>query len=446
MTHPLAPILCVDRPDDFSDLVLRYLEGDMSEEQGASMRASLQASASLRQLFVLMCYESRLIAEAARAKTDNDQLAGPRAGGVWWLRLGYAAAAALVIMALTLGAFLQRAQHSDEAWLVGMSDGRRGVAMLSDRSDDAKFDGEPLALGENLPAGLIHLTTGRAQVVFKSSAVVDLNGPCAFEMTGVNRGRLNAGQIEAYVRPEAHGFTVDVSDDARVIDLGTRFELTALPKLEPTVLVTEGRVRVESGTQTAIMHIGQVGRLSENGWVVSNVSPSGIASHSPNVRLVYFPPVRLSDGGLDSDTDLFVMAERRGVDAGRRWVAVTQTGQFTLGTGKPGQLPPDAIVDSYLLHADAVAESGATIDASVTFDRPVLGVILAEGLNTSDSELALPDEPHEAFDHRGPERDDHFTLSEDRKTVTIHFQTTTPDEIRVLIRSAVDRKAGASAP
>ncbi|MBI1367613.1 MAG: DUF642 domain-containing protein [Planctomycetes bacterium] len=152
-------------------------------------------------------------------------------------------------------------------------------AVLSDLSDDAQFDNTDgsLPLGSDL-AGPIKLTAGRAQLMFKSTAVVDLTGPCEFEMTGPNRGRLTSGKLEAYCRPEAHGFTIDLPGGVRVVDLGTRFDLVMHAEGDGRITVREGRVEVRLPTNptAARLEAGQTGRLTMTQGVagLSEIGPA----------------------------------------------------------------------------------------------------------------------------------------------------------------------------
>jgi hypothetical protein len=73
--------------------------------------------------------------------------------------------------------------------------------------------------------------------------VVDLIGPCEFEMTGPNRGKLATGRIAAYVPERARGFTLDLPNGGRLVDLGTRFELR-VDETGSTLQVFEGRVEL----------------------------------------------------------------------------------------------------------------------------------------------------------------------------------------------------------
>ncbi|MBI1370380.1 MAG: hypothetical protein GC162_17225 [Planctomycetes bacterium] len=129
-------------------------------------------------------------------------------------------------------------------------------AILSDRSDDAAFADAEHSLGEGLTAP-IQLTAGRAQLMFNSTAVVDLTGPCEFAMTGPNRGRLTGGTLDAYVPQGAHGFTVEGPHGVRVIDLGTAYAMHVTADGLTAVRVSEGRVEIQCGDQTRLLTAGQ---------------------------------------------------------------------------------------------------------------------------------------------------------------------------------------------
>ena len=55
--------------------------------------------------------------------------------------------------------------------------------------------------------------------------MVAINGPCEFQLVGVNSGRLAGGYLTAHVPTAAVGFTVTAPHGVRVTDLGTQFEM-----------------------------------------------------------------------------------------------------------------------------------------------------------------------------------------------------------------------------
>jgi len=130
----------------------------------------------------------------------------------------------------------------------------------------------PMQLGQSLPPGPIQLTAGKAQVMFASTAMVDLTGPCEFEMTGPNRGRLTAGRLEAFVPQNAKGFTIDLPGGSKVVDLGTAFEIDVAQTGCSVVHVAEGRVELIAPDQSAVtlshgqrarIVAGRIGRLDD---------------------------------------------------------------------------------------------------------------------------------------------------------------------------------------
>ncbi|MBI1367692.1 MAG: hypothetical protein GC162_03465 [Planctomycetes bacterium] len=155
-----------------------------------------------------------------------------------------ALAALLLLAAALFYVFLPSTPHS--ALPTPHSAAPATYAILSDLSNDVAFADADHALGSDL-AGPIKLIAGKAQLMFKSTAVVDLTGPCEFAMTGSNRGELHRGSLVAYVPPNARGFSVYAPHDVRIVDLGTRFELSVDRSGQSMLQIFEGRVQLHLG-------------------------------------------------------------------------------------------------------------------------------------------------------------------------------------------------------
>lgn len=181
------------------------------------------------------------------------------------------------------------------------------VALLSDLSADAVFSESSedglMSPGSDLCPGPIHLTAGKAQILFKSTAVVELIGPCDFEIAGDNHGVLRRGRISVHVPPAARGFAV-AGAGVRVIDLGTEFVMTSTDD-RVDVKVFKGRVRVESiaGRFAPMMvEAGHgvhriAGAGGDSTWQATELSAQAIYSHlvmSLNPQ-VYLPMTRSDD-------------------------------------------------------------------------------------------------------------------------------------------------------
>jgi len=167
-----------------------------------------------------------------RDQNKTSPMASPRAVGV--------ALAATILLAVTVWFALP--DFSNPQSEIRNPQSFASVATLTNTTNAAFADtAAPMRLGGSLPAGPIHLTSGKAQIMFASTAVVDLTGPCEFEMTGPNRGRLTSGTLEAFVPENAQGFTVDLPDGSKIVDLGTAFRV----KVDE---LGQSSVRVHSGT------------------------------------------------------------------------------------------------------------------------------------------------------------------------------------------------------
>ena len=175
------------------------------------------------------------------------------------------------------------------------------IAILADTQNAEFVDAaEPLAIGTNLPPGVLKLGSGTAQVLFNSGAVVDLVGPCEFQMIRADQAALTAGRLTAYVPAEARGFTVDGPGDVRIVDLGTEFYMDVQPGGRVEVRVMQGSVQV----------------LSHNWSSVVNESEAVLVSSTEGIRTIAFeyPGTEMLNAGLTGWWPLDEM---------------TETGQFT---------------------------------------------------------------------------------------------------------------------
>jgi len=101
----------------------------------------------------------------------------------------------------------------------------------------------PTAEGSRIVAGTLELLEGLATLKFDSGAEVVLEAPATLEIIDAMNCRLKRGTLVADVPPTAIGFTVDTKD-AKVVDLGTRFGVSADDEGKYLVHVIEGLVEV----------------------------------------------------------------------------------------------------------------------------------------------------------------------------------------------------------
>ena len=193
--------------------------------------------------------------------------------------VGVYAAAALVALAVTAWFVFQpetlTSNHEPSA--------ANSIALLTNTQNAVFAEGDgPMGLGRELSTGTVRLLSGQVQLMFKGGAVVDLSGPCAFDLVNASRGRLMAGRLQAYVPPAASGFRVDTPSGVSVVDLGTEFAIETRPPGLTSVLVYQGHVRLHRDDATdhvlGDMTRGQIARIDSSGSVSFDRLPMELAA------------------------------------------------------------------------------------------------------------------------------------------------------------------------
>jgi len=187
---------------------------------------------------------------------------GRRSRSVWYATMALAAA-----VILTTGVALTVLLFSDSTTPNADANGSsQGIALLPDL-DNATFAdaATPAVLGSELPREPLRLESGRAQVMFKSGAVVEIMGPSDFQALGPNQGQLTHGTVVAFVPPSAQGFTITTPRGIEVIDLGTRFALRVEPGGQTRVDVLSGRVILSLDGQGRTLSAGQAMAVGQAG-------------------------------------------------------------------------------------------------------------------------------------------------------------------------------------
>ncbi|MBI1368751.1 MAG: hypothetical protein GC162_08885 [Planctomycetes bacterium] len=238
------------------DLLAAMLDDELAPAQWAQLDAMLSSDAAARRAYIEhMALHADLVISTQvavePAEADDVAPAATLEGVRRWRRPRAMVGGFLAGMVLLAAALwsMRAAPSQKSAAPRAVRDTTASVAMLTD-AQDAVFSesGSAPALGSALKPGVIELASGRAQVMFNSTAVVDLVGPCSFELDGPNRGVLHSGKLHALVGERARGFTV-TGPGLTVIDLGTRFELDVHDAMHAEVNVIEGKVlfRAEYG-------------------------------------------------------------------------------------------------------------------------------------------------------------------------------------------------------
>ncbi len=224
-------------PSD-QDRIARALDGRLDAAELDALRADIVRDPALRAAYTERAWlDSLLRAERehlpqvlASAATPATRSAAPWIGVAW-----AATAAAVLALILTLSGNRTPAPAPAIAVLTQAADTRWASSTL------------PTAEGSALGRGTLALVEGIATLRFASGATLNLEAPTTLELIDALHTRLIEGSVTADVPPSAHGFTVETSD-LRVVDLGTRFGVTAGSTGNSHVFVFDGEVRLDSPT------------------------------------------------------------------------------------------------------------------------------------------------------------------------------------------------------
>ncbi len=207
----------------------RALENQLSSEEWKQLQQDIVADPELRVKYVEHAWIHGQLRSERHLLADLLVEDSPRPlrfmGSVIW------AAAAVLIAALVILA-------------TSGEDLPETVATLIE-AEDCKWAGSdlPTAQGARLGPGTLALVEGMATLEFESGATVTLEAPTTLEILSKMRCRLIEGSVVADVPEPAHGFTID-TPSLEVIDLGTRFGVTASAFGDSHVFVFEGEVEV----------------------------------------------------------------------------------------------------------------------------------------------------------------------------------------------------------
>lgn len=285
--------------DRLPQLIDDWCDGTITSVDAAELNGRLSNDESARREF-LRCTELHgllLAGDAALSAAEQDSLPTPAprklpawlgASGRFFARprnfsLSVAAlviAAIVAVMAVIAPPFFQSVATNDEA-----VQPRSGaiVAQITGLHDAVWVEGQ---IGKRRESWLqighaMELKQGMAELTFGSGAVVLLEAPVQFQLTGTNAGQLSSGRLTATVPQAAHGFMID-TPVAKITDLGTEFGVSIDP-YRSGIQVFQGSVEVDPKSR----HVSDVGKrvltagqglvFDQSGVVLQSERPDALA-------------------------------------------------------------------------------------------------------------------------------------------------------------------------
>ena len=319
----------------------------------------------------------------------------------------------------------------------------------------ASFDGNEVHSGSAVGAGLLQLATGKINVRLESGVELSLGAPAEIEVQNSQQVELLSGSLTAEVPDEVIGFTVKMPG-LNVVDLGTTFGVHLSSDGRPKVHVFDGVVdaKVESNQTTVRLTDKQTisfdgeqvsaTAFDENLFVEPNQGQQQDPTTSGDVRFLQTPPKSVEIGQFEHDLILCFREKNS---------STLLEEDLSLSFGDPGHyhvyprwqdsgsIPAGTSIDSYFVHLDAIGGKKRPRQGTISFDRPILGVVFSRQLILQQNELLgdprtvyAPDRPQSKLSTTL--ENESVTLSADRRTIRFRwFIRALSDQVRILLAS-----------
>ncbi len=307
-------------PPDFRAEVLelcdRLFDGDFTPADRERLEALVLGHPEARLVYLEQVQihsalkEARLkdvtlteVVNMASAITSGPQSPAPQRGGLSWRTVALAVAASVAILLAGWGMGHWQSHATTERAIVAKLVDTKGV-----RWDSGTL---PTEVGAGLSHGRLRLASGLATVEFRKGARVTLEGPADLEIISADKCFLHRGALTAHVPPPAVGFMVETAN-ARLVDHGTDFGISAGPDGAAKVEVFDGEVEVQHQASGQKLRL-----LTRQGASVTQTALSGLQSADESSE-TELPRAQRTVAPLSGNTVTVTSAEGRG-RAGYAW-------------------------------------------------------------------------------------------------------------------------------
>lgn len=301
-----------------------------------------------------------------------------------------------------------------------------------------------------LHPGLYELKSGVVSMRLSGGGELTVEGPARFEVGADASTEVHAGIALARATKDDDGIALrsrglHVSDSARLIGIDARAEGAT----EAIVFNGDGGICLDGSgkcrdlsefeavkadhLRDRLVDVPYNPRAFSKAWAMV----AGVENNLGPVRIELPGSIISAAGGVEGEVQVFVENESfrpvGGVEVDR--VAV---GAFAMAEPNPGQaLEASGELRSYLLQLTPTdgKEADGSVETSLTFDHPVVGVIFSsERLESSDATVGSA--VSVVKEKRGLDSgEDEILLSEDRRTLNLRFHggSERAEQVRVLV-------------
>ena len=241
--------------DDWQQWIDKIERDDVTEQELREFRAALEQSPEQMDAYLeALMVETTLDLKGGLKSHEPAQFEPKKSSWKnWAVPLGLAAA-------LAVGYFATALKQPDTP-IVAIPEAAEHIATITDTNKAA--DALGLQIGQPLLAGTISIPEGaEIGLAMRNGARLEINGPAEFYLRDEAHIDLKSGRVQTYAPEYAHGFTI-LTDDGKIIDLGTRFITSTGTELGTEVHVNEGLVETDINDHITQLKEGQAGILKD---------------------------------------------------------------------------------------------------------------------------------------------------------------------------------------
>lgn len=479
---------------DYEDLQERWREGGLSADEEQTLMEWLKSNPQHMQQFVTANMRQQMLCDVARGELLADEarvITAPLPTARLRRQMAMAAAAICAVAALLL--LWPPHGHPPVA-----PDRPNAVSPTSPAAAFASITFVnspdcPLTTGTRLSDQTVAFETGVVRLVFDEGVEVTLQGPVRYELISAERTHLHTGLLTATVPAGAQGFRVD-TPSAQVVDLGTAFGVQQQQGTSQ-VVVFDGEVEVTRGDQTRRLTEGDTVQLTSAGDISETKfttepfeklwpAASGITASTGAFEFAPQWPRRLNR--VESDDLIFVRPEGYAQSLQEDCPIDLTPGNTAATSLATSVIPRSTRVRSFLLQFNPVnsggprlgngpprgngpqlgngpprgngplqgnRRNGRRISGSITFERPILGLIVNKDTLAKTDTLFSRQQvgqqrvgqqqtgrlPGRGLELQPPRIADRVQLSEDRRTLTLDLFVVDrlSDHVRVIVDAAL---------
>jgi hypothetical protein len=315
------------------------------------------------------------------------------------------------------------------------------------------YDGEQLGPGSAVRAGKLQLSSGKIRLRLESGVELSLSGQTEIDLKNGQLVELLSGSVTADVPDSVIGFSVE-APGLNVFDLGTTFGVSLSPSGQPSVHVFDGVVDAEvqgsskrtrlTGKQTAAFDGTSVIRtdFQDSMFTEPELDEFSTPITTGDVRFLHTPPSTVESGQFEHDLVLCFRERNEPVILKEPLpLSLDAPGHYRV---RPkwknfGRIPSGTLVDSYFVHLDAVGPEKRLREGTITFDRPILGVVFSSQLLSEQNRILGSPSTSYSSERTNPKHDptlenETVTLSADRRTIRFSWIIRSrSDQARVIV-------------